>query len=148
MWTWVRGIRIITANAQKASVPLEAFIASVASPLVTRAAGTAMFLTSTPEMTPTALIQNLKHNKVFHEANVIVTVRTASTPFVDANERVHLRKLSPEFSTIETRYGLFSKVQIFPARLCSQMLRASSSTLCRPHSAARRGRTEVAGRIP
>ena len=44
--------------------------------------GTAVFLTSDPDFAPTALLHNLKHNKVLHEHNVILTIVTADTPRV------------------------------------------------------------------
>ena len=55
------------------------------------AKGTAVFLTSDPNFVPTALLHNLKHNKVLHEHNVILTIETAQTPRVDLSERVRMR---------------------------------------------------------
>ena len=54
-----------------------------------RVQGTAVFLTSDPDYAPTALLHNLKHNKILHEQNVILTVVTADTPRVREDERMH-----------------------------------------------------------
>jgi KUP system potassium uptake protein len=55
--------------------------------------------------TPTALLHNLKHNKVLHQSNVILTVETANTPRVDLGERVKLEKISERFSRVTLRFG-------------------------------------------
>ena len=56
--------------------------------------GTAIFLTSDPDVVPDALLHNLKHNKVLHEKNIIMTVRTATMPRVDDEDRVKIERLS------------------------------------------------------
>ena len=60
-----------------------------------RVSGTAVFLTSTPESAPTALLHNLKHNRVLHERNLILSIVTADTPRVDPAERATITPLSP-----------------------------------------------------
>jgi KUP system potassium uptake protein len=67
--------------------------------------GTAVFLTSQPEFAPTALLHNLKHNKVLHEHNVVLTIKTADTPRVSDDERVQIAQLSPRFSLVSLRFG-------------------------------------------
>ncbi len=59
--------------------------------------GTAVFLTSDPEFAPTALLHNLKHNKVLHEHNVILTIITADTPRVRDDERVTITPMIAAF---------------------------------------------------
>ena len=67
MSTWVRGTRLLTEKARRDSLPMQSFIKSMAgSASVTRVPGTAMYLTGTPEIVPTALLHNLKHNRVLH----------------------------------------------------------------------------------
>ena len=61
-----------------------------------------MFLTSDPNFVPTALLHNLKHNKVLHEHNVILTIETAQTPHVDPTERVRMENISEKFSTVDS----------------------------------------------
>jgi KUP system potassium uptake protein len=67
--------------------------------------GTAVFLTSDPEFTPTALLHNLKHNKVLHEHNVILTIVTADTPRVPEDERVTISPVSEHFSAVTLKFG-------------------------------------------
>ena len=67
--------------------------------------GTAIFLTSDPDSAPTALLHNLKHNKVLHEHNVVLTIKTADTPRVSDETRVTMTQLSPLFSKVELRFG-------------------------------------------
>jgi KUP system potassium uptake protein len=67
--------------------------------------GTAVFLTSQPEFAPTALLHNLKHNKVLHEHNVILTIITTDTPRVADEERVRITARSPRFSLLALKFG-------------------------------------------
>jgi KUP system potassium uptake protein len=67
--------------------------------------GTAVFLTSTADLAPTALLHNLKHNKILHEHNVILTVVTANTPRVKEDERVTITPVSPRFSRVALKFG-------------------------------------------
>jgi len=70
-----------------------------------RAPGTAIFLTSDPELAPVALLHNLKHNKVLHERNVVLTVKTATTPRVDDDQRVYIEKINADFQKVTVKYG-------------------------------------------
>jgi KUP system potassium uptake protein len=67
--------------------------------------GTAVFLTSDPEFAPTALLHNLKHNKVLHEHNVILTIKTADTPRVVDGERVSMSEVAPNFARVTLKFG-------------------------------------------
>ncbi len=58
--------------------------------------GTAVFLTSDPDFAPTALLHNLKHNKVLHEHNVVLTIVTADTPRARRSERVTITPVSKQ----------------------------------------------------
>jgi KUP system potassium uptake protein len=64
-----------------------------------------VFLTSDPEYVPTALLHNLKHNKVLHEHNVILTITTAQTPRVDILDRVTIEGISDKFSAVKLNFG-------------------------------------------
>ena len=70
-----------------------------------RVKGTAVFLTSDPDTAPAALLHNLKHNKVLHEKNVILTVKTVDTPRVDDEERVRIEHIGDSFWRVEMTYG-------------------------------------------
>ena len=87
--TWRRGTGILISKTRRTEVPLETLVRSLEKKPPHIVPGTAVFLTSDPEFAPTALLHNLKHNKVLHEHNVILTIVTADTPRVPEEERVH-----------------------------------------------------------
>jgi KUP system potassium uptake protein len=105
MWTWVRGTQILTAKTRKDSLPLTDLIQMLKARPPHRAPGTAVFLTSDPEIAPVALMHNLKHNKVLHEKNVILTVRTADRPRVPEAQRVAMEPISDDFKRLTVTYG-------------------------------------------
>ncbi len=105
MWTWMRGTRFVEGRIEREAIPIREFAKSMSTSSATRVKGTAMYLTSSPEITPPALLHNLKHNKVLHERNVILSVYTLNQPTVPQNERITLKRVSEEFSTLELRYG-------------------------------------------
>jgi len=105
MWTWVRGTQILTAKTRKDSLPLSDLIEMLKARPPHRAPGTAIFLTSDPDIAPVALMHNLKHNKVLHEKNVILTVRTTDRPRVSDKERVQLEPISEDFKKLTLSYG-------------------------------------------
>jgi KUP system potassium uptake protein len=70
-----------------------------------RVPGTAVFLTSDPTSAPTALMHSLKHYKVLHEKNVILTIETAPTPRVNPAERVRIAPVGDTFTRVNLRFG-------------------------------------------
>ncbi|MFA7263177.1 MAG: potassium transporter Kup [Caulobacter sp.] len=105
MWTWTKGAQILTDKTRRDSVPLNDLIDILKARPPHRAPGTAIFLTSDPDMTPVALMHNLKHNKVLHEKNVICTVRTAETPRVSEADRVRIEPVNDDFKKLIITYG-------------------------------------------
>jgi KUP system potassium uptake protein len=103
--TWRRGTGILTQKTRRTEVPLDTLLENLEKKLPHVVAGTAVFLTSTPDSAPTALLHNLKHNKVLHEHNVILTIITTDTPRVSRDERVKMERISPHFSRIALRFG-------------------------------------------
>jgi KUP system potassium uptake protein len=103
--TWRRGTRILANKTRKTEVPLEALLASLEKKPPHIVPGTAVFLTSDPEFAPTALLHNLKHNKVLHEHNVVLTIITADTPRAREDERVTITPVSPHFSRVSLKFG-------------------------------------------
>ena len=121
MWTWMRGTQVVAAKVRRDSVPLADFVASLArSSSLARVPGTAVFLTSTPEIAPSALLHNLKHNRVLHRQNVIVTVTTERAPYVADDDRLRLRRLTDDFATIEIRYGYMEDPNVPKALLLAR----------------------------
>ncbi|MFC7399229.1 potassium transporter Kup [Chelatococcus sp. GCM10030263] len=105
MWTWVRGSAILYAKTRKADVMLDELVAMLEKSPPHRVKGTAVFLTSDPDTAPSCLLHNLKHNKVLHEKNVVLTVRTADTPRVMDEERVTIEHVADSFWRVEMTYG-------------------------------------------
>jgi KUP system potassium uptake protein len=103
--TWRRGTRILSNKTRKTEVPLEALLHSLEKKPPHIVPGTAVFLTSDPEFAPTALLHNLKHNKVLHEQNVILTIITEDTPRAREEERVTIAPVSQHFMRVALRFG-------------------------------------------
>jgi KUP system potassium uptake protein len=105
IWTWRRGTAILTQKTRNIEVPLNDLLKSLEKRPPHIVKGTAVFLTSDPSFVPTALLHNLKHNKVLHEHNVILTIQTAQTPRVDPAERVRMETISDRFAAVQLRFG-------------------------------------------
>jgi KUP system potassium uptake protein len=103
--TWRRGTRILANKTRKTEVPLDALLASLEKKPPHIVPGTAVFLTSDPDFAPTALLHNLKHNKVLHEQNVVLTIVTADTPRAREEERVTIAPVSQHFSRVSLKFG-------------------------------------------
>jgi KUP system potassium uptake protein len=114
--TWRRGRELVIREIKQSGLALEPFIASISEHPPTRVAGTAVFLTSSAEAVPHALLHNLKHNKVLHERNVILTAETLETPFADPDERIQIEDLGHKFYRVTLRFG-FAEDPDLPARL-------------------------------
>ena len=97
MYTWVRGTTILAAKSRRSDVPLREMIAILENKPPMRVPGTAVFLTSDPDTTPVSLMHSLKHYKVLHESNVILTVATADVPRIADHQRVQIEKISDVF---------------------------------------------------
>jgi KUP system potassium uptake protein len=105
MYTWRRGTRLLFDKTRRQETPLKQLVAMLERKPPQRVPGTAVFFTSDPDSAPTALLHSLKHYKVLHEQNVILTVETADTPLVPAEERVRIEPISPTFSRVRLRFG-------------------------------------------
>ena len=105
MYTWRRGSKLLFEKSRKLEFPLANLVAMLEKRPPQRVSGTAVFLTSDPISTPTALMHSLKHYKVLHEKNVILTIESARTPRVDPSERVRLEPISPTFSKVTLKFG-------------------------------------------
>ncbi len=105
MYTWRRGSRLLFDKTRRQETPLEALVAMLEKKPPARVPGTAVFLTSDPASAPTALLHSLKHYKVLHEKNVILTIETAPAPRVDPSERVRIEPIGETFTRIVLRFG-------------------------------------------
>jgi KUP system potassium uptake protein len=105
MYTWVKGTRILFEKTRKIDVPFIELVQMLEKSPPHRVKGTAVFLTSDPDTAPAALLHNLKHNKVLHEKNVILTVRSEDIPRVDDGDRVAIEHVGDSFWRIRLSYG-------------------------------------------
>jgi KUP system potassium uptake protein len=112
MYTWRRGSRLLFEKSRKLEFPLADLVAMLEKRPPQRVSGTAVFLTSDPVSAPTALMHSLKHYKVLHEKNVILTIESAATPRVDPSERVRLEQISPTFTKVTLRFGFMESPNV------------------------------------
>jgi KUP system potassium uptake protein len=105
MYTWRRGTRLLFEKTRRQEMPLRDLVERLERKPPQRVPGTAVFLTSDPVSAPTALLHSLKHYKVLHEHNVILTVRTADTPRVAKDDRVRIEPIGDTFSCVSLRFG-------------------------------------------
>jgi len=112
MYTWRRGSRLLFEKSRKLEFPLVDLVAMLEKRPPQRVSGTAVFLTSDPASAPTALLHSLKHYKVLHEKNVILTIETAPTPRIDPSERVRMEQVSATFSKVTFRFGFMESPNV------------------------------------
>jgi KUP system potassium uptake protein len=105
MYTWRRGSRILFAKTRRLETPLDDLVRILEKKPPQRVPGTAVFLTSDPRSAPTALMHSLKHYKVLHEKNVILSVETMHTPRVEADKRVRIEPVGSTFMRVQLRFG-------------------------------------------
>jgi KUP system potassium uptake protein len=105
MYTWRRGTKILFAKTRRLETPLDDLVRILEKKPPQRVPGTAVFLTSDPKSAPTALLHSLKHYKVLHEKNVILSVETTHTPRVDSDKRVRIEPVGSTFLRVLLRFG-------------------------------------------
>ncbi|HZQ61705.1 MAG TPA: potassium transporter Kup [Casimicrobiaceae bacterium] len=114
--TWKRGRGVLMDRLAEDTMPLDIFIESISQSPPTRVPGTAIFLTSTVNRVPHALLHNLKHNKVLHERVIFLTIVTRDIPRVPKKEQLDIRELGCSFWAIEGMYGFMEDPDV-PALL-------------------------------
>ena len=110
--TWRRGTLLLAGKTRQSEVPLDKLVASLERNQPHLVPGTAVFLTSDPSSAPTSLLHNLKHNKVLHEHNVVLTITTANTPKVPDDDRVRMTQISTHFAKVEITFGFMETPNI------------------------------------
>jgi KUP system potassium uptake protein len=112
MWTWDRGTHILAEKTRRDSVPLSEVSEILKARAPYRAPGTAVFLTSDPDTAPVALMHNLKHNKVLHQKNIILTLETADTPRVREEDRIRIEPINDDFKKVIISYGFMESPNV------------------------------------
>jgi KUP system potassium uptake protein len=115
MATWRRGRDLLLARLKESSVPLDMFLESLMRHPPTRVSGTAVFLTSTPNAVPHALLHNLTHNKVLHERVVFLTVIIREVPWVPPAERVTIGDLGNNCFQLTVHFGFKDRPDVMAA---------------------------------
>jgi KUP system potassium uptake protein len=112
MYTWRRGTRLLFDKTRRQEIGLNDLVRMLEKKPPMRVPGTAVFLTSTPDSAPTALMHSLKHYKVLHEHNVILTIKTEQTPRVEPSERVTIENLGETFTKVALRFGFMESPNV------------------------------------
>jgi KUP system potassium uptake protein len=105
MWAWWRGTQSILARIQRSRIALVPFADRMLTSSAHSVPGTAFFLTPDADAVPSALLHNLKHNRVLHERNVILTVETLRVPVASEEERMTIEVLNDRFTRLTLRFG-------------------------------------------
>ncbi|SEK40604.1 KUP system potassium uptake protein [Sphingomonas palmae] len=113
--TWSTGRKLMLERMREAAMPIKIFITSAANS-ATRVSGTAVFMTSTPEGVPPALLHNLKHNRVLHDRVILLTVKVTNIPYFPEADRFLHEDLGQGFHRVVLRYGFMEEPDV-PAHL-------------------------------
>ena len=120
MVTWMRGRQALSDKLKKESVELVPLLESLERRQPTRVAGAAVFLQTDPVYAPSALMHNLKHNRVLHDRLVFITAETTSEPRIEGEERVIVKQLPLGAWLVEARFGYMEQPDVPKAlRACA-----------------------------
>lgn len=103
--TWVRGSKLLAKQVRKNEADIDWLVRKLETKPPHRVPGTAVFLTADINAAPTSLMHNLKHNRVLHERNIILSIKTVDTPRVPRHERITIDRVSDTFIRVTARYG-------------------------------------------
>jgi KUP system potassium uptake protein len=112
MTTWKRGRELLGERLRASSLGLKELLESFGDNSPRRVPGTAIFMTGNPEIAPSAMLHNLKHNKVLHEQTLLLTIATEDMPHVPSTERVTVEHLPLGLRRITARYGFMEDPSI------------------------------------
>ena len=113
--TWARGRALMRERMAESTMPMDIFIKS-ATGSAQRVPGTAIFMASTSAGVPSALLHNIKHNRVLHERIIILTVEIADVPYVDEAKRATCKTMNEGFYRVILRFGFLEETDV-PAAL-------------------------------
>ena len=116
MVTWARGRELLSKSLRAEAIELKPFLKSVLTDPPMRVPGTAVFMNGEADLTPTALLHNLKHNNVLHETNLFVTVNTLDVPWVPFAQRARAELLCKGCWAVTLRFGFKNDLDV-PAAL-------------------------------
>ena len=105
MGTWKDGRALLNSKIKADALDLRGFLDSVFISPPVRVEGTAVFLTAAVGTVPNALLHNLKHNKVLHETNLFVSVRSHEVPWIGLDKRIEIERLGHDCWQVQINYG-------------------------------------------
>ncbi|TRZ68039.1 MAG: potassium transporter Kup, partial [Comamonadaceae bacterium] len=105
MGTWKDGRALLNSKLKADSMDLSSFLEAVFISPPTRVEGTAVFLTAAVGTVPSALLHNLKHNKVLHTNNLFVTVHNHEVPWIGLEKRLEIERLGHDCWQVLINYG-------------------------------------------
>ncbi len=109
--TWSKGRALMRQRMTEAGLPLDIFAKS-ARGSTARVPGTAIFMNSGSKGTPSALLHNIKHNKVLHERVIVLTVNIADVPYVGEEDRFSVQELGDGFFRVVLNYGFMQETDV------------------------------------
>lgn len=109
--TWSRGRALMRERMAESTMPMEIFIKSAANS-ATRVPGTAIFMASAASGVPSAMLHNIKHNKILHERVLILTVQIEDVPYVDEADRIFCKDLGEGFYRVKMRFGFLEETDV------------------------------------
>ncbi|HTV44083.1 MAG TPA: potassium transporter Kup [Stellaceae bacterium] len=112
MMAWLWGRRRMAAQRASGALPLATLLETLKPDHPVRVPGTAIYMTARVENVPAALLHNMKHNKILHERDVLMTVRTEDVPRLPEAERLQINHLGQNFHTVTIRYGFLEEPDI------------------------------------
>ena len=120
MLTWRKGVGLLSAKTRRLETPLQEMVELLEKHPPQRVSGMAIYLTATPHNCPTALLHSLKHNKVLHEKNVILSVVVHKVPRIQVKDRVELERLSDSFMLLTLHFGFVERPNVPKALLLAR----------------------------
>src|SRR5262245_30256842 len=112
IFAWRKGANILAAKTRRLEIPIQELVESLERRSPARVPGTAVFLTGDPDSVPTALLHSLKHYKVLHEHNVVLTVVIENIPYIKTGDRVSMEALGSSFSRVRLRFGFMEEPNV------------------------------------
>jgi KUP system potassium uptake protein len=112
MITWLQGTRILARKSRRLEIPIDGLIESLEKSPPHTVPGTAIFLTGDRLSAPTALLHSLKHYKVLHESNVLLTIETQGIPRVTQEERVEIERIGDRFMRLILHFGYMERPNV------------------------------------
>lgn len=105
MLTWRRGRKLLNEKIGQATMPVDEFVNTLHIDRPVTVPGTAIFMTSMPGRIPFALMHNIRHNKMLHKRNILLTVHTSRIPVVIPEDRVLIEDIGEGFFIVNAFYG-------------------------------------------